>query len=526
MPTLNWIGKDKILNHHKDVPFCVLDRKYSYDSNGMHEEDNNSPNMVIHGDNLAALKALLPQYQNKIDLIYIDPPYNTGEENWIYNDNVNDPIIKKWIGQVVGTPEEDFTRDDKWLCMMYPRLRLLSNFLSQRGAIFISIDDYEFSNLKLICDEIFGSSHFLCTIVWQKRYSRENRECIGDAHDYILVYVKNKSIFKEVRNLVEMSEKKAKVYKNPNNDPKGRWRPVPLTAQAGHATEDQFYPITAPKGKIHYPPEGRCWSVMEDTYKQLLAEGRIYFGKNNNSQPNLIRYLSEVDGIVPWTWWPQDEVGHTDGAKKEIMKILGRQVHNITPKPSTLIERIIHIATGPDSIVMDSYAGSGTTAHAVMKQNAIDGGNRKFICIEMMDYADTVTAERIKRVIAGYADVDGLSQGTFSYYELGQPILINGLINESIDTELIRQYVYYSETGSTYSTSSHEKYYLGCSDATAYYFCYEKDRTVSLNDGLLSILKPGFENYVVYADVCYIPDAYLKEHNIVFKKIPRDLGRL
>lgn len=237
MPTLNWIGKDKVINHHLEVSFRVLEHKYGFRSdNADDRSETHSGNKIIHGDNLEALKSLMPEYEGKIDCVYIDPPYNTGEERWIYNDNVNDPHTLKWLGEVVGKQGEDFSRHDKWLCMMYPRLMMLRKLLKKDGVIFISIDDNEISNLKYLCDTIFGQSNFVANFVWQKRYSRENREAIGDVHEYILLYALDKRKFKEIRNLIPMNQQQAKVYKNPNNDPKGRWRPVPMTAQAGHAT--------------------------------------------------------------------------------------------------------------------------------------------------------------------------------------------------------------------------------------------------------------------------------------------------
>ena len=403
MPTLNWIGKDKVVTHDQEVPYHTLKRVYSFDKDGQKAEDNGSENMIIHGDNLVALKALLPQYEGKVKCIYIDPPYNTGEEGWVYNDNVNDPAIQRWLNKVVGVEGEDFSRHDKWLCMMYPRLALLQKLLHKKdGVIFISIDDNEYANLKLLCNEIFGSNKHVATIVWQKRYSRENREAIGDVHDYILVYACDPKTFKERRHPVPMNEAQAAVYKNPNNDPKGRWRPVPLTGQAGHATKSQFFPITSPSGKVFYPPTGRCWALSEATFNKLNEEGRIYFGKNGDSQPNLIRYLSEVPGVAPWTWWPQEEAGNNDEAKKEIITIFGNADAFDTPKPYRLLRRILQIATDKDDLILDSFAGAGTTAHAVLALNNQDGGHRRFICIEMMPYADTVTAERVKRVIKGY----------------------------------------------------------------------------------------------------------------------------
>ena len=523
MPTLEWIGKDKVINHHQQVPYRVLEEQYTYNA-------EKSDNMIIRGDNLEALKALLPKYEGRIKCIYIDPPYNTGNEGWVYNDNVNDPKIKKWLGEVVGKEGEDLSRHDKWLCMMYPRLKLLHRLLHQtEGCIFISIDDNEYANLKLLCDEIFGSMHHIATLIWQKRYSRENREAIGDAHEYILLYVTDNQTFKEHRHLVPMSEEQAKVYKNPNNDPKGRWRGIPMTAQGYRP--NQMYAIIDPKGNVHYPPEGRCWSTLESEYLRMKDEGRIYFGKNNDSQPSIIRYLSEVEGVVPWTWLPSSEVGHTDGAKKEIFAILGKTNSFDTPKPETLIRHLFSICTSPNDIILDSFAGSGTTAHAVLNMNKADGGNRKFILVEMMDYAESITAERVKRVIDGYGSGKQTVEGTggdFTFYDLGQALLLpDGNLNEEVDATRIREYVWYMETKTPFVEAATENpYYLGANNNTGYYFFYEKDRITTLSYEFLSTIREKSESYLIYADLCTIPDEELKRHNITFKKIPRDIAKL
>ena len=404
MPTLNWIGKEAVINHHQDVPLRLLEVVPELSCG-----DTHSGNLIVQGDNLHALKALLPRYAGQVKCIYIDPPYNTGNEGWVYNDRVNSPQIRKWLGEVVGKEGETLDRHDRWLCMMYPRLILLRQLLREDGVIFVSIDDNEVAALRFLMDEIFGASRFIACNVWQKRYSRENREAIGDVHEYLLVYATNPAKFKISRNKVPIDEKQAKVYRNPNNDPKGRWRPIPMTAQAGHATQDQFYEITSPSGKKFRPPAGRCWGLAQATFEKLHAEGRIYFGKNGNSQPNVIRYLSEVDGVVPWTWWPHDEVGNTDEATKDLMAIFGgTSPLDTTPKPTRLIERILQIATDKDSLILDSFAGSGTTGHAVLKQNAADGRQRRFILVEMEeDIAQSVTAERVRRVAQGYTNAKG-----------------------------------------------------------------------------------------------------------------------
>lgn len=589
MPTLHWIGKDKVINHHMDVPFKVLEHSYGFDNGTQTDQETNSGNKIIHGDNLEALKALLPEYEGRINCIYIDPPYNTGEEKWIYNDNVNHPRLKKWLGEVVGKEEDDLTRHDKWLCMMYPRIKLLHKLLHPKGVMFISIDDNENSNLKQICTEIFGAGKFIATNVWQKRYSRENREAIGDVHEYIYVFSKDPKAFKEYRNLIPANEKQLKVYRNPNNDPKGRWRPIPMTAQAGHATKEQFYPITTPTGVVHYPPDGRCWGIAKATYDKLLEEGRIYFGLTGDSQPNIIRYLTEVEGFVPWTWWNHEEVGNTDEAKKEIYNILSKKVEFGTPKPVRLIERILRIATKPGDIILDSFAGTATTAHAVLNLNMEDNGARKFIIIEMEDYCEDITAKRVKKAITGYTylgatkevlyskklslqnikkgaeifnEIENLKSnnvrlydelkvviedgnvnlyginkksvnieptgGSFDFYELGQPMFLeDGNLNELVGVEKIRQYVYYTETKTPLTTSKHKdnKHFLGKHNDTAYYFHYEQDEVTTLDHAFLATMKTKAEQYVIYADNCLLTKDFMTKHNIIFKKIPRDITR-
>jgi len=395
MTELSFKGKEFVYNHHLAVPFRPL---VPDETKGIGPVALDG-NLVIHGDNLHALKALLPLYAGKVDCIFIDPPYNTGNEGWCYNDNVNAPMIREWLeANPIGI--EDGLRHDKWCAMMWPRLRLLHELLAEDGSFWMTLDDNEIQRGRGMLDEVFGADKFVACCVWQKRYSRENREAIGDVHDYILVYSKSPGIFKTIRNKVTPTEDQLQVYSNPNNDPRGRWRGIPMTAQ-GHR-KNQMYPITTPTGVVHLPPEGRCWSMVEAEFRLLLKKNRIWFGKDGNSQPSVIRYVDEVEGFVPWTWWPSNEVGHTDEAKKEMHAIFGREDAFPTPKPLRLISRIIEIATQKDSIVLDSFAGSGTTAHAVLAANRKDGGNRRFILAEMEDYADRLTAERVRRVINGY----------------------------------------------------------------------------------------------------------------------------
>lgn len=529
MPTLEWIGKNKVVNHHLEVPYQVLQRVYSYDEKGQHPEDNGSENKIIHGDNLAALKSLLPQYEGKIKCIYIDPPYNTGNEGWVYNDNVNDPRIQKWLGEVVGKEGEDLSRHDKWLCMMYPRLRLLQKLLAEDGVIFISIDDNEQANLKLVCDEIFGEHNFIAQIVWQKRTSPDARKIISAGHEYIFCYCKKNDKSYRQLNLLALSEKDKKKYKNPDNDPRGPWTSTDCTAQAGHGTASQFYTLTTPAGrKIELPPN-LCWRYTEERMAEEIQKGRIWFGKDGKGVPRKKTYLLERPGRNLWTWWPNDEVGHTQEATKEVTTIFGDSAKFDYPKPTRLIQRIMQIATHKDSIILDSFAGSSTTAHAVLNLNQQDGGHRKFILIEMMDYADTITAERVKRVIHGYGEGKSTVPGTggsFSYYELGQPIFHGDFLNEEIGLEEIRKYVYFTETRQTAEPiRPEEPAYLGKWMDTVYYFHYARNAATTLNWDFLAKVRTKGESYVMYADRCTLSEEELQKYHITFKKIPRDIAR-
>ena len=530
MPTLEWIGKSKVVNHHQEVPFRVLERQYSFDEMGKHTEDNGSDNMIIHGDNLEALKALLPQYEGRVKCIYIDPPYNTGNEKWCYNDNVNDPHIQKWLGEVVGKEGEDLTRHDKWLCMMYPRLMLLQKLLADDGVIFISIDDAEFFNLRSICNEVFGEQNFIATVIWRKNYApKSTAKHFSEDHDYILVFGKNADMWTPHK--MPRTEKQNKAYKNPDNDPRGLWRPNNLAARNYYSKGT--YSITCPSGRvINGPPSGSYWRVSEEKFHELDKDGRIWWGKDGNNVPAPKIFLSEVsDGIVPQTLWSYEEVGHTQDAKKEIKSIFSGEMPFDTPKPYRLIERILQIASDADSIILDSFAGSGTTAHAVLNMNKADGGHRKFILVEMMDYADSITAERVKRVIRGYGEGKNAVEGTggsFSYYELGERLLLpDGNLNESIGTDKIRDYIWYTETKKpAVNQQNGNPYFLGEKNRTAYYFYYEPDQMCVLDYAFLSTIPEKAENYLIYADRCALSESDLLRFGITFKKIPRDIARV
>ncbi|MDE6015929.1 MAG: site-specific DNA-methyltransferase [Acetatifactor sp.] len=549
MPTLEWIGKEKVINHHMDVPYRVLNRVYSYDLNGQHSEDNGSENKIIHGDNLEALKSLLPEYVGRIKCIYIDPPYNTGNENWIYNDNVNDPKIKKWLGEVVGKEGEDLSRHDKWLCMMYPRLRLLHKLLANDGVIFISIDNNEKFNLKLLCDEIFSPNRFIADIsVINNLKGRSDDKYIATAHESLLIYG-NKNF---VTYGVSVPEEYEKEYKL--SDKNGNYRLQGLRKRgAGSKREDRpnmyypfFYDIEANVLSMErisdsmveiYPrlsdgTDGR-WRWGYDTAKQRINELTVQKVRGRDEWDVFQKDYLPDDGskrIKPKSFWSGSEFSAEKGTL-QVKEILGKGVFE-TPKSTGIIEYCIEQAMDANAIILDSFAGSGTTAHAVLNMNKADGGNRKFILIEMEDYADSITAERVKRVINGYGEGKSAVEGTggsFSFYELGEQLMLeNGTLNPDMDIQSIRGYIWHTETKKPLPDigQADNKYFLAADGDVAYYFCYEKDRATTLDRPFLRTIKTKAESYVIYADQCAVSDQELQKHNISFKKIPRDIINL
>jgi len=452
MPTLDFKGKQLVYAHHLTVPSRTLepDAKKSLSPKG--SKPFLDDNLIIHGDNLHALKALMPRYAGRVNCIYIDPPYNTGNENWVYNDNVNSPMMQEWLKDKSPVDGEDLERHDKWLCMMWPRLHLLRELLAEDGVLFISIDDNEQHRLRMMMDEIFGERNFVANIAWQKRTSPDFRLVLGDGHDNVLSYSNNGEQFRERANLLSLNPRQMKEYKNPDNDPRGPWVSRDFSAQGYRP--NQMYKIVTPAGAEYYPPEGCCWKNVEDVFLSQLKEGRFWFGEDGKGVPRRKNYLSEAKGRQSWTWWPNDEVGHTQEAKREIMAFLGKSEIFDTPKPVRLIQRMLQIATNPDDIILDSFAGSGTTAHAVLALNKEDGGNRKFILAECEDYADTITAERVRRVIKGVPKAkdgnlnNGLG-GSFTYCTLGDEISPEKMLRgENLpDYETLARYLVYTATG-------------------------------------------------------------------------------
>lgn len=549
MPTLNWIGKDKVISHHQDVPYRVLEHTYGFTAEkGEQNELTQSGNKIIHGDNLEALKSLLPEYEGKVKCIYIDPPYNTGNESWVYNDNVNHPKIKKWLGEVVGKDGEDLTRHDKWLCMMYPRLQLLHKLLADDGAIFISIDNNEQANLKLICDEIFGIRNFITNIAVVNNFKgRSDDKYVATAHESLLVFHKGKFITKGVT----LPEEYSKDYKL--EDDNGLHRLQGLRKRgAGAKREDRpnmFYPFffnpnssemslqRANKDDIEILPklsdgsEGR-WRWGKETSFKRLDELTCQIVKTRNEfdvfQKDYLHKNGIEKRIKPKSFWLGSEFSAEAGTL-ELKKIFSKKIFE-TPKSSDFIQYIVQQSTSKDSIVLDSFAGSGTTAHAVLNLNKQDGGSRKFILVEMEDYSNDITAERVKRVAKGFGKdpkkVEGTG-GTFDYYELGLPLFdADHNLNEQVDIEKIREYIWFSETRTSYNSEIEFKdYELGVKDDTVYYFIYEKNKLTTLDFDALELIKTKGEQYVIYADNCLLPKEFMAKNNIIFKKIPRDITR-
>jgi adenine-specific DNA-methyltransferase len=549
MPTLNWIGKDKVINHHLDVPFRVLEHKYGFSKEHGESEgkETNSGNKIIHGDNLEALKTLLPEYEGRINCIYIDPPYNTGNEGWVYNDNVNDPKLKKWLHEVVGKEGEDLTRHDKWLCMIYPRLRLLHHLLSENGVFFVSIDDNEQPFLRIVLDEIFGKNNFLAQFTWRTDGNFDNQAKVKNCHEYILAYFKDFHAMGLPSGIDPSIPSSSKLFNSHirntlvKNGPKNPVSEVELPA--GFPCSEEFLVIKIRDNAWpHYLDDAlindfklqntivvksgwsskdllidfiknNCEPIVDSkgqkTWFEISKTGAIEIIKERSVQSHIISVISGL--------------GSTQNMSNELLKM---NIKFSFPKPTDLLEYLIKLYDKEDLLILDSFAGSGTTAHSVLNLNKL-GGNRTFILIEMEDYAEEVTAERVKRVINGYANNEGTG-GSFDYYTLGEPLFDKDKnINENISIEKIRQYIWYTETHTAFSKASQQlnPYYLNTCNNTAYYFYYEKDKQTVLDYEFLATLQTKAEQTIIYADSCIIADDALLRNNIVFKKIPRDIKR-
>ncbi len=537
MPTLNWIGKEAVVNHHRHVPTRLLECDAELSAG-----DPDAENLLVEGDNLEALKALLPRYRGQVKCIYIDPPYNTGNEAWVYNDNVNDPRIRKWLGDVVGKEAEDLCRHDKWLCMMYPRLALLREFLRDDGAIFISIADHEIHNLRHVMDEIFGSQNFIATIVWQKKQSPQNDAInLSDMHDYIVVYAKRAKENRDDpngwdRQLLPREAAQHARYNNPDNDPRGVWTSADYTCnKTADERPNLFYAITHPvTGEQVWPSRRRVWAFEETAHQRNVRENRVSWGAGNRTRPRLKKFLSEVGGgVVPTTWWTREFAGDNQEARRELRaEILDERVDFQTPKPVRLIERIIQVATGRNSIVLDSFAGSGSTGRAVLNVNKKAGGNRRFILVEMEEsVCRPVAAKRLGCAIKGHNHVPALGSG-FRYCRLGRTLLdANGNINGEVPFADLARYVFLLETGVPAPKRPRKDCpLLGVHAGRAVYLLYNGvlgDKRPAggnvLTHAVLAHLPPHPEAAgprVIYGEACRLSQPTLDRENITFRHVP------
>ena len=404
---LNWPGKRESLLT-ANAPIAKTLRPCREES----VDFDTTKNLFIEGDNLEALKLLQETYLGKVKLIYIDPPYNTGSD-FIYDDDFaesSEEFLRKSNqkdvagNRLVTNTEANGRFHSDWLSLMYGRLKLVRNILAEDGVMFISIDDGEAANLLKLCDEVFGEKNFMANIIWQKRTSPDMRTAISQAHEYFLVYAKNSDYAKSTFKKLPLSDEQKSNYKNPDNDPRGPWVSSDFTAQGFRP--NQMYKIITSGGAEYSPPEGRCWKNVEEVFKQQVAEGRFWFGADGKGVPRRKTYLSETEGYVPWTWWTNKEVGHSQQAKKEVNSLFGKAEVFSTPKPVAALKRMLQIASDSDSIVLDFFAGSSSTAHAVMELNAEDGGNRKFIMVQLPEPCD----EKSEAFKAGYKTIAEISK--------------------------------------------------------------------------------------------------------------------
>ena len=540
MPTLEFKGKHHIYAHHLSVSYRPLILDESRSCNPFGKEDN----LIIQGDNLHALKALLPRYTNSVKCIFIDPPYNTGNEGWLYNDNVNNPPMQEWFEKHSPIDIEDMERHDKWLCMMWPRVQLLKELLADDGAIFISIDDNEVHHLRLIMNEIFGEENFLANIAWEKRYSRNNdAKLFYSKKDSILVYRKTSDlkILRENR-----TDEANSLYKNPDNDPRGPWMTTPYARKSSKMHENLVYPITNPNtGETVIHPD-YAWRCTKEQHDIDVKENRLWWGKNGRAKyPRLKRFLSEVsDGMVPIDIWFHQESGTSDEGTREIKQIFNTEDTVFDyPKPTRLIQRIISLVTKPDGndIILDSFAGSGTTAHAVLALNKEDGGDRKFILVECEDYADTITAERVRRIINGVETAsdktlqEGLS-GSFAYYTLGNPTEIEGMLTgkalpsyPALASHLLFAAVGVSVGDTTLNQKNDDGLFYS-DEKNDYYLIYKPNLDyLSSEEAILKqehaerIRDTSFKNKkkaIIYAVGNYIGQRELTKMGVVFSQLP------
>ena len=502
MPLLDWPNKPEAVHSVQKVPYRLLQAVPELAAG-----DVDSQNILIQGDNLEALKALLPLYAGQVKCVFIDPPYNTRSAFSHYDDNLEHSL---------------------WLSLMYPRLELLRELLSEEGSIWVTIDDNEAHYLKVMMDEVFGRGNFVANVVWQKRISPDNRLRLGAAHDHVFVYGKT-SLIHQSFNQLEISDSRKKDFKNPDNDPRGPWASTDCTAQTGHATPNQFYVLTTPSGRVIELPNNLCWRFTKERMEEEIREGRVWFGKDGNGVPRKKTYLSERVGQNAWTWWGNAEVGNNQEAKKEMNYIFGANSSFDTPKPERLLQRILHLSTNPEDIVLDCFLGSGTTAAVAHKMN------RRYIGIEMGDHARTHCQPRLKKVVEG--EQGGISKavnwqggGGFHYFRLGETIFDTyGSIHPDVRFAALAAHIWFCETRVPLPKPA-DAPLLGIHNGTAYYLLYNGilggRRPQSgnvLTQAVLDSLPTHNGRKIIYGEASRFGEARLQAEHIIFKQIPYDV---
>jgi adenine-specific DNA-methyltransferase len=548
MPVLNWIGKEAVVNHDKEVPFRLL-KKIKSASVG-----ENSQNLIIHGDNLEALKALMPYYTGKINCIYIDPPYNTGKEHWIYNDKVNSPKIKKWLGKVVGPESEDLNRHDKWLCMMYPRLKLLRDLLSDDGVIFVSIDDNEAFTLKFLLDDIFGENNFLEVFYIQVRYadkSLNEKDPFQKLIEHVFIYAKNKSLFKpkkitknysldkfcysirEMGNgkVIELGGKKVTIFKKGEYEivkkEKGSINLLKATWASGSVlkgnTSGKFFAnhlenrVKTDGIGVLYKVEGIGEDGLGYRYftgpkRENATKGIFFSGVPLNRVKDLkTKGVSEKESPIINFYNYSGDFGN--------IRHEGDTDFRTGKKPIIMLKNLIKLYPSKECIVLDSFAGSGSTAHAVLDLNKEDQGKRSFILVEMEDYAKNITAERVRKSIEKHDYKDG-----FEYCELDKPLFgENGQIDKDCTFEQLATYIYFTETKTNINKNAISKEFIGEHNDTEYYLLFNGVGKNILDRDFLKNIKNNGKPKIIYADKCLVDERTLEKNKILFKQIPYEV---
>lgn len=507
MPFLDWVNKNQAKDIVRGVPYHLLKHEAVYGDSAAATH-----NLVIKGDNLLALRALMPFYAGQVKCIFIDPPYNTQGAFEQYDDRLE---------------------HSQWLSMMYPRLVLLRDLLTEDGSIWITIDDNEGHYLKVLMDEIFGRANFIATIAWEKDKGGRGDADISTSQDMILGFARQRKRWAETRNLLERTVVQAGRFKNPDNDPRGPWRQGDDgTAKSG--TEKQRFPITLPSGRVVTPKVGRYWAFSQETFEKARSEGRVYFGRKGDSLPVIKRYLTIVrEGVAPRTWWPAEEAGTNQSAKRDhLAKLLPDVVPFATPKPEQLLSRILEISSNTNDLVLDSFLGSGTTAAVAHKMG------RRYIGIEMGEHANTHCIPRMEKVIAG--EQGGISEavgwkggGGFSFLTLDEPAFDqHGRLNPAVNFHTLASYVWHLETG----FASHETLdspFLGTYAGKAYFLLYNGalgDRRPNAGNVLTSAvlaqlreLCPISTHFIVYGETSRLGPARMTAERVTFKQIPYDI---